>query len=534
MMRMKMFTYPRSAANVRTVSRTPLADIKDVDFNKYGSGMSQVLAKELLSGVIEESARLIDKYYGLSGNNKNISIEWESLGDDTLGFATWDSDNMDEVKLYFSSDFFNSKDTLTDEEMTELRETVLHELTHAFQYASNPGLLNTIINYEGVDYQVGEFLAEGMAEFIAGGNFRTYLFFYDLSWNASRKAEYLIQNLNNAIDGKPSTMYEDSDGAQLYYIASYLATRYLDKVIREAGNELGLKAFVQGLQEATPASIVMSDRTFNKVLKEVTGGKFETIADFRTYLTNATVTGDGKDFYAMVRAVVQENPINGDAGMIGGACTGGEAQTRQARVDSLVTGNYKANPLADYGFTGGITIFNETPDEPEPDDEEDETPPESKKKKIPFKMLEGINIAHTEDGETRYLWRKNTITGEKTFAVPPYCTETSKNKTLVLNLKSSSFYNLGKWKEACIILSEGSIENKALALHNVSSYKINDKSLHVELDGAGALIQGIDYQFGKINGYDVIYWGNSPLANKLMAGDKMTISAEHYTDREVL
>lgn len=550
-----MISLPRSENTVKLTPRVPLRDIIEVDFSKYGNGASQSLAKEILGGVVEESAKLIDKYYGLTANNRNISFEWGNLDEGVVSATSW-ADGTDDITISLSSDYFGSKEELTDDELIDLRMAVLHELTHAFLHATLPELKELKLTLRDTEFDFAEVLSEGMAEFIASGGYRTHLFCNEykvkigdsISGLSEMTSETVFfNNFDESLKKEPwNTEVEESQlmsQRQGFYVQSYLVTVFLDSCIRRSGIEFGLKTLLRELKVLAGESGELTEAIFNKALAKATRGECKTIYSFYDRVLE-TLVRNPRECFRRAWNIKQTDFINDDAFVVGGYLTEGLSLTYQERADSLATGRYKANPLDGYG---SVKVFNETPDVVVIPDKETK---QIKKLHghIPMKMLdETIDLSHTADGETRYLWRmKNDhdyqlITGRKIFNTSP-----TRNGVIATsnNLSISAIYGsvcvneipdiLGYYgiRTKEITLTEQDIENGEVEFYEGRDNDLNRASLHVKLDGAGALISGTDYSINKkpaswTDRYFLTF--SDALKAQLIAGDKMTFTFERAT-----
>lgn len=161
---------------------------------------------------------------------------------------------------------------------------------------------------------------------------------------------------------------------------------------------------------------------------------------------------------------------------------------------------------------------------------------------ISRKMLdESIDLKHTVDTEERYIWRdtEQTITGQKDF-VSPLCVsnpfgglilgEEDSNRAVTMGELIELFAYEG-WQVGEKLITEQEVEDGYIEIlksaHIFPVY--NKKSFHVEIEGAGALLLGTDYELKETVSESMHCLGMSfseALKKKVMAGDRIKVVYE--------
>lgn len=336
------------------------------------AGTTSDLEEELLTGLLKESARVIKNGFGLDGKTGNtISVVWdddpsqkERLASNVLAVAEGHLGIPYETVLVLNSELFREGNAMSTEDgRTSLRLTVLHELTHGMQFASMPGLMDFIAE-DPTQRQIakGQFLYEGMAEYAADGNNRI-LGYVRQKRAAGSSDEQIARDITLSMALAMSTVPDnggynagDLTMQNMFYITSYLATRWLDTESKKHGGS-GIKGFIDYL-EAHGYVSGENSWVFDNAFDVASNGYWKQYADFSdSVIINKDIV-TSTPFYRFVLGVVRED-ASVDAGRVGGYyATGVESrkEPRTAAARSLVGQARDEAPLKDYGFVS-TTIF---------------------------------------------------------------------------------------------------------------------------------------------------------------------------------
>jgi flagellin len=204
---------------------------------------------------LRESVDRIEKYYGITPNGRDMTINFTS----GAAFAGQVSQVGDALTMTFDTD---------DVDATSLGFTVgIHEITHAVMLAAD------------VDGGGRSWWMEGTAQFMEDGD----------------------ERLKRMVDANTAATIAARDldtfaGDEQDYAAAYSAVRFLHGILKEQGHEGGIKAMMQALK---------GDKTMDEAFAEVT-----------TYATEADFLAD---FAARGEEYINTLDLeNDDIGIIGG------------------------------------------------------------------------------------------------------------------------------------------------------------------------------------------------------------------------
>lgn len=333
------------------------------------SDASAAIENELLTGLLKESARVIKDAYGIDGRSGNkLSVIWDDdpltqpLGSNALAAASGHFGFPYDTILVLNSEYFRAPAAASEAGLTALRLVVLHELTHGMQFTSSPGLI-TFVAEDPTKRNIakGQFLYEGMAEYAAGGNDRTLGYVrkqraLQPSVTDDLIAKTILEKMTLAMSTVPgSGGFSPTDPAEmeLFYIGSYLATRWFDTESKKNGGT-GVKGLIAYL-EANGSAQGENSHVFDAAIKTASNNHWNEYADF----VNGTMNQQNdptSGFYNFVLGVVRED-ASVDAGRVGGYyASGGSARTLGSLAKSLAGHPRDEAPLKEYGFVS-TTIF---------------------------------------------------------------------------------------------------------------------------------------------------------------------------------
>ncbi|MDR3255217.1 MAG: hypothetical protein LBT31_06590 [Synergistaceae bacterium] len=268
-------------------------------------GLSSVLGNELEIRFIRGAPGGTAATGGVFGGHGFIMIE-------TVDFAPGTMPNG-------TNSFLHSDDRI-----------LAHELVHVITF-SDPNLANAM------SQPSGEWLIEGLAEYIHGANDRVQA---DVSDNAAGLAS-VVSSISALFDGTPVS-------SSLDYSAAYLAVRYFDQAY--VGSAINL--LITSLKGGTPLEGA------GNALDTLTAGEFSTMAAFKAAIQADTALGASllkfSDFLGIGSAVgVLDESTATDTGAIGGSYASGGWPLNQ---DSIIPDTPIIPPFNPISSLTGVTL----------------------------------------------------------------------------------------------------------------------------------------------------------------------------------
>lgn len=342
----------------------------------FGAGNNAKIARVMLEGLLDESARIIKEAYGIDGRSNNkLTVMWD---DDPRSDAPLDPNAAAaaggsigiprDTQIFLSSRYFSG--AASEGQLNELRLTVLHEMVHGMQFTSDPGLMGWYCILAGTGPNNGgnpiaQFLIEGMAEYAGAGNRRILSYARKRRSSGSTDAQIVA----DIIREMPRTMgpnqgYKTTAEMEMYYIVSYLATRWYDSQSKAHGGTgvKGLIEYLEGYTGRVEGPFISG--VFDKAVAQGSNKHFDELSTFSNSMVGA---GVGSQFYQFVQGVINED-ADVDAGRIGGYYAEGKtAKTLSQLLKELSDKAPAQYPLSTYGFDE-VTIFGKTSRMPRTDD----------------------------------------------------------------------------------------------------------------------------------------------------------------------
>jgi len=291
----------------------------------------------LKNGWLEAAEDRIAQMYGLYGKGSDMEVHvYDKAKYGTLGLIAYQtlvgagtSGAGINHKMYLDLQDFMPADGkeseympsgynhLVDSSKTYNDRIVIHEMTHA--------IMSVNMNFRNLS----NWFKEGTAEYIHGRDAQLKI---DIDHNAAG-AGSLDAGIQKILDDVSDAWA----GSNEDYSSSYLAVRYLDKLIRDGGNAAGIKAVMQDLKNA--GTVADGDTTLSNSINAHTG-----LADTAAFMTKFK----GADGHAFVKDLYTSGSLeNADTGAIGGSDTwGGSELTAESVVDeSSVSDTEDGQPL---------------------------------------------------------------------------------------------------------------------------------------------------------------------------------------------
>lgn len=338
----------------------------------FGPGANAKIAQAMLEGLLDESARIIKDAYGIDGRSNNkLTVMWDDdplsgqrLDKNAAAAAGGDIGIPRSMIIYLSRAYFADQSDI-DQKLNELRLTVLHELVHGMQFTSDPGLMGGALAHTAPKNDgsnpLAQFLIEGMAEHAGAGNRRVQAYarkrrIQNSQTTDQQIASDIIASITRTITAEQG--YTNAEEMEMYYITSYLATRWFDSQSKAHGGT-GVKGLLEYLERYIgSAQGPAAGDVFDAAVRHGSNGYFQEHADLYNSMLDAR-TNKTLPFCGFVLGVVQED-ANTDAGRIGGYhAEGKQAKTLAQLVQDLSGKPASGVPLAAYGFDE-VTIFGKT------------------------------------------------------------------------------------------------------------------------------------------------------------------------------
>lgn len=264
------------------------------------------IIQALQSQYLEQSEKMIEKYYGLKADNTNLTVVLEDANNAMIAYVSYyvggDGKGFN-VELHLDKeDFLPATGFNTGKNAPIYNDRIIaHEMTHA--------VMARTMNYGALP----KWFKEGTAEFIQGADERLNA---DIYYNGKA-------NVINAIgNGTDSTWSNTS----LKYSSGYVAVRYLHERIKDAGGE-GMKDLMTYLSENQSATL---DQALKNIpLGSYSGGLTEFVTDYKA---------NGQAFLNGF------NLSNSDTGAIGGLDADGGAIKNAENVVADIS-NWQEQPL---------------------------------------------------------------------------------------------------------------------------------------------------------------------------------------------
>lgn len=274
----------------------------------------QEIVNNLKRSWLEQSESILNTYFGLTGDNQDLTI----VLDDTIAWASaYVSGNSPDAQGRYTNielhiDVQEMIASGTDWPNDSLDQLIAHEMTHAVMYRA--------IN--AAAYTNEKWFMEGTAEFIPGGDSRTFAVLNDLVGEGAITTQGLVDHIDN-IRGAWAATHRD-------YAAAYMAVKYLDSKVRALVDAGGMAHVMSNLSGAslgdtlenyfTGAGAALGYTTFN-----------DFVADYKA---------NGAAFIGTL------NLSDADNGAIGGTSAGnlGRDTTDSGSIPDV--SNYTSDPLA--------------------------------------------------------------------------------------------------------------------------------------------------------------------------------------------
>lgn len=270
------------------------------------------IIQALQSQYLEQSANMIEQYYGLSVTNTDMKVFIDDVnspgmvayvsyyvGGDGKGFN---------LELHLDkSDFLPADGFNTGANAPIYNDRIIaHEMTHA--------VMSQTMNYSSLP----KWFKEGTAEFIQGADERLYA---DIYYNGTSGV------VNSIGDGTDSTWVNASKN----YSAGYTAVKYLHEHIKAAGGE-GIKDVMDYLSTNQSA-------TLDQALKNIPNGAYS--GGLTAFVSDYKVNG--------ATFINSLNLTNSDTGAIGGYdADGGTIKTAENVVADV--SNWQEQPVEGFNF----------------------------------------------------------------------------------------------------------------------------------------------------------------------------------------
>ena len=289
------------------------------------------VAAALATGWLEQSWERIFDLLGLGGNGMSLPLDYDTTGmsENTAAMARYSAGTIT-VSLNPSLRFFNPDNP----NLNELGHIILHEMVHAMMYA-NPNLDVAQRSAKG------QWLIEGLTEYMAGGNTRVVNAFRDTARGngddttfVNYMTDRLLRLFDDGIENNPDP--DPIVDLDKVYTAAYLAVRYFDR--ESIGPDSGIARLLRELNAAP--GVDMDD-----AIAAASGGRWSSFADFRAEMINPA----NPELRAFLLEVAGENPETDSGSMGGFYVSGGPARTDRTNITS--GGSYRLNPLSDFGWT---------------------------------------------------------------------------------------------------------------------------------------------------------------------------------------
>lgn len=292
------------------ITNPPVTEVPIVPPPPAGNDEEKII-RALQSQYLEQAEKVIQKYYGLTADGVDLTINIEDFKDGTVAYVSYgirsDGKGVNIQMTLDKEDFLPADGFNTGKNAPIYNDRVItHELTHA--------VMARTMNFAELPY----WFIEGTAEFIHGADERLN---GDIYWSGKASV------INSIGDGTDNTW----GGESIDYSAGYVAVRYLHDRIKDAGGE-GIKDVMTYLKNNQSADL-------DKALKSIPNGKYTGglsafVSDFKS---------KGLNYMNSM------NLSNADTGAIGGLDSDGGAVKNATNVIADVN-NWKEQPLSGFNI----------------------------------------------------------------------------------------------------------------------------------------------------------------------------------------